>query len=117
MTRGWHTLACLFVLLSCAPMTNAADFAWIEGEKPASANIKFNAGGWGNKHFLSGDSWLHVVHRRRQGRQGSPRRGSAAFATISASPGKRSTKSGTASVSSSLAPPSPGGSMAASGRR
>ena len=35
------------------------DFVWLEGEA-AQVNIKPNIAGWGNKHFLSGEKWLHV---------------------------------------------------------
>jgi len=37
----------------------AADFVWLEGEKPASANIEVQRSGWGNAHFLSEENWLH----------------------------------------------------------
>jgi Glycosyl hydrolases family 2/Glycosyl hydrolases family 2, TIM barrel domain len=60
MSRGRQTLVFLTALLVSVPAAHAADFVWIEGEKPDSANVKFNAGGWGNKHFLSGESWLHL---------------------------------------------------------
>ena len=38
----------------------APRFLWLEGEEPASANVKLNLAGWGNKQFLSGEKWLHV---------------------------------------------------------
>lgn len=43
------------------PSSSAAerDYVWIEGEA-AQANCKVNHAGWGNKHFLSADKWLHV---------------------------------------------------------
>jgi len=33
---------------------------WIEGENPASANVKFNSAGWGRKELLSGEKWLQI---------------------------------------------------------
>ena len=38
----------------------AAEYVWIEGEKPTSTNLKPNIAGWGRKHFLSEETWLHV---------------------------------------------------------
>ena len=38
----------------------APRFLWLEGEEPASANVKLNLAGWGNTQFLSGEKWLHV---------------------------------------------------------
>ena len=37
----------------------AQTFVWLEGEKPTSANVEGNPHGWGNKHFMSGEAWLH----------------------------------------------------------
>ncbi len=36
------------------------EFVWIEGEAPASVNVKMNNAGWGNKTFLSGETWPHL---------------------------------------------------------
>ena len=54
-------VSCLLALAG-APCgaSEATDFVWLEGERPTSANIKPNLAGWGRKHFLSGEKWLHV---------------------------------------------------------
>ena len=44
------------------------DFVWLEGEQPSATNVKPNLAGWGNKQFLSGEKWLHLLDRCRQGR-------------------------------------------------
>ncbi|HEY7422997.1 MAG TPA: sugar-binding domain-containing protein, partial [Gemmataceae bacterium] len=54
----------LFALLHLVVPSSAApaaetDYVWIEGEA-AQVNFKPNIAGWGNKHFLSGDKWLHI---------------------------------------------------------
>ena len=33
---------------------------WVEGENPASANLKPAISGWGHQEFLSGQKWLQV---------------------------------------------------------
>jgi len=55
------------VLLASVALAGAARGAeadraavWIEGEAPASINVKPNIAGWGHKEFLSGDRWLHL---------------------------------------------------------
>ena len=54
------SLAC--VLLTLLTLTGtAADFVWVEGEAPASINVKPNIAGWGHKEFLSGEKWLHLA--------------------------------------------------------
>lgn len=50
--------ACLLVLALGCPTLHAADAVWIEGEA-ATANVKPNIAGWGNKAILSGETWLH----------------------------------------------------------
>lgn len=37
---------------------SAAEYVWIEGESPTKSPAEFRAGGWGNKHYLSGGKWL-----------------------------------------------------------
>ena len=68
-TRRGHFLSLLVLVISCGPQTGshaeppdarAADFVWLEGEQPASKNVKLNLAGWGNKQFLSGEKWLHL---------------------------------------------------------
>ncbi|MBN1851729.1 MAG: hypothetical protein JW829_03365 [Pirellulales bacterium] len=56
----------LFVitLLAVSHSLHAADakgreFIWLEGEQPASANIKVQASGWGKSQFLSEGKWIH----------------------------------------------------------
>src|ERR1700730_462780 len=53
-------LVVVVALFAACPLSRAADFVWIEGEKPTSSNFKVAGNGWGNKHFLSGDQWLHI---------------------------------------------------------
>ena len=60
-----HRLTRAFlIILAVAGATPAADGdrlpIWIEGENPASINVKPNIAGWGRKEFLSGEKWLHV---------------------------------------------------------
>jgi len=38
----------------------AESFAWMEAETPVSANVKFQAAGWGHQEFLSGQKWLQI---------------------------------------------------------
>ncbi|HLJ55646.1 MAG TPA: glycoside hydrolase family 2 TIM barrel-domain containing protein [Chthonomonadaceae bacterium] len=59
------TVLILFVLFPrprclAAEPSRADGFAWMEGEAPASANVKFQAAGWGHKEFLSGEKWLQI---------------------------------------------------------
>ncbi len=49
----------LFLLTPIVRAEDAAEYVWIEGEA-ATVNIKPNIAGWGNKHFLSCDKWLHI---------------------------------------------------------
>ena len=51
--------ALLFLCLA-GPAAHAAAFAWMEGETPVTANVKFQAAGWGHQEFLSGQKWLQV---------------------------------------------------------
>ena len=54
-------LSLLAILLSALSGSARADsFAWMEGESPTSANVKFQAAGWGHQEFLSGHKWLQV---------------------------------------------------------
>lgn len=47
-------------LMSAPAIARAGDFVWVEGEAPASINVKPNLAGWGRKEFLSGEKWLHL---------------------------------------------------------
>ncbi len=38
----------------------AADFVWLEGEAPTSANVEAKGQGWSNADYLSGGQWLIV---------------------------------------------------------
>lgn len=38
----------------------AADYVWLEGEAPTSCTIEVQPSGWGNKQFLSQQTWLHI---------------------------------------------------------
>jgi beta-galactosidase len=59
MRNGTRLLLVVSSLLTAAGRSAAADYVWIEGEAPASASVNPKTDGWGNKHFLSGESWLH----------------------------------------------------------
>ena len=55
------TLALQIALAAATAATASAQtFVWIEGETPTTANFQGNATGWGNKHFKSGETWLHI---------------------------------------------------------
>lgn len=58
MKRAFIVAAVLCVagLSACA-----ADFVWMEGEKPSSANFPVKSAGWGNKQYLSEEAWLHLA--------------------------------------------------------
>ena len=59
----WWMLSLLLCVCLAAPAVaqpRNAGFAWIEGETPVSANVKFQAAGWGHSEFLSGQKWLQV---------------------------------------------------------
>lgn len=51
------------VAMACALAypAGAADFVWIEGEKPSATNFPARGTGWGNKRYLSEEAWLHVA--------------------------------------------------------
>ncbi|MBN2508584.1 MAG: hypothetical protein JXQ71_18060 [Verrucomicrobia bacterium] len=49
----------LISLMLAAASGPAAPTLWLEGEKPASATFEYQTGGWGNRGYLSGESWLH----------------------------------------------------------
>jgi hypothetical protein len=51
-------LVSLHLSLRAAPASENK-YVWIEGEA-AQVNVKPNIAGWGNKHFLSGEKWLHI---------------------------------------------------------
>jgi hypothetical protein len=49
----------------CSSVTRAQspapNYVWIEAENTAERNVKGAVGGWGNKAFLSGESWLQIA--------------------------------------------------------
>lgn len=49
------------VLLAPAHSVAAAEYVWIEGEAPTAKNFEVKSSGWGNKEYLSGETWLNVV--------------------------------------------------------
>src|SRR5579862_4163335 len=53
-------LSALISALATAPAA-AADYVWIEAESLAKLPQGFKVGGWGNKHYLSGESWLSAA--------------------------------------------------------
>ena len=46
------------VSLVLTPSIQGAGYVWIEAESIAAPPAGFKNGGWGNKHYLSGESWL-----------------------------------------------------------
>jgi beta-galactosidase len=46
------------LLLGAAPPRKAAGPAWLEGESPMRATVKFRSAGWGPQGYLSGGKWL-----------------------------------------------------------
>jgi hypothetical protein len=51
------------VVVSLLPLASirGADSVWIEAESLANPPAGFKTGGWGNKHYLSGESWLFAA--------------------------------------------------------
>ena len=47
-------------LAGAAPARAADAYVWIEAEKPTRAGIEGKAAGWGNKQFLSEETWYQV---------------------------------------------------------
>jgi len=60
MMPRWIALVAIAAHAAAGPLL-AGDAAWLEGEAPSAANFKPEAGGWGNKSFLSGESWVHLA--------------------------------------------------------
>src|SRR5947199_709448 len=52
--------AALSMVLLASSRLPAQEYVWVEGEKPASINVKPLIAGWGNRQFLSGEQWLQV---------------------------------------------------------
>ena len=50
---------CIAVAASAQPRLQT--YAWMEAETPATANVKFQAAGWGHQEFLSGQKWLQAA--------------------------------------------------------
>ena len=48
----------MIAAVALAGVAAAQGFVWVEGENPASTNVKPNTSGWGRKEFLSGGAWL-----------------------------------------------------------
>lgn len=57
-----NALPCIALIALFAPTIARAQnkFLWLEGENPASANVKPAISGWGHQEFLSGSKWLQV---------------------------------------------------------
>lgn len=54
------SLAAFFICSAAFALTaKTAEFVWMEGEQPSSANVEAQRTGWGNTQFLSGGNWLH----------------------------------------------------------
>ena len=68
--NGWLTKLCCAVLVTASAACSAADFAWIEGEKPTSVPVIATSGnpedkgyefkGWGNTQFMSEGKVLNI---------------------------------------------------------
>ncbi|HZL33992.1 MAG TPA: glycoside hydrolase family 2 TIM barrel-domain containing protein [Tepidisphaeraceae bacterium] len=48
-------------LVLSAPVAHAADYVWVEGEQPASANVKWNNAGSSHADWLSNGHWLTIA--------------------------------------------------------
>src|SRR5687768_11804553 len=55
------TLMALITLLGFSIPARAGDYVWIEAESLAKPPQGFKVGGWGNKHYLSGATWLFAA--------------------------------------------------------
>ena len=53
-------LGALCLAVAAASQQRPHSFAWMESETPVTANVKFQAAGWGHEEFLSGRKWLQV---------------------------------------------------------
>jgi beta-galactosidase len=58
--RRFGIVSSFAVCLFLAAWGGAAEYAWLEGETPTSKNVEAKASGWGNKQFLSSETWLHL---------------------------------------------------------
>ena len=54
-------VAALAALVAIGPVAHAAEFVWLEGEKPAHANYQPKAEGVGRPEFLSERAWLRIA--------------------------------------------------------
>ncbi len=66
MQCRWFTVLSKLCLLLAAGFVGvsrvaAGDYVWIEAESLAQPPAGFKVGGWGNKHYLSGESWLFAA--------------------------------------------------------
>ncbi len=59
--RRSATFGIIVMVLASASRLFAADAIWLEGESPASVNVKSSTAGWGRKDFLSDEKWLHIA--------------------------------------------------------
>ncbi|MBE3071203.1 MAG: hypothetical protein IMZ66_13290, partial [Planctomycetes bacterium] len=60
MTKTLAALGVALALVAPSGAAGADDYAWIEAEKPASANVTPKLAGWGHPEFLSGEAWLSI---------------------------------------------------------
>lgn len=51
---------CLLAIPSFGRRALAADYVWLEGERPSRANVQTAPVGWGNKQYLSEAAWLNI---------------------------------------------------------
>ena len=60
MLAGWVLAFCI-AMLTARSARAAKDYVWVEGEQPASANVKWNNAGSSHEDWLSGGKWLTVT--------------------------------------------------------
>ena len=79
-TSGWAKMAAVLglaaaCLAAAVPARAADEYVWLEAEKPTRAGIEGKAGGWGNKQFLSEESWLQVSLTPQEAARRLPKEG------------------------------------------
>lgn len=58
MIKLLSTLFIVMIAITAFSRSVSAEYIWIEGENPTTANVDFKSGGWGNSHYLSDGKWL-----------------------------------------------------------
>lgn len=74
-TTGMNRLCRPALCLLVAAALRAADYVWLEGEKPTSTNVEANLKGWGNTQFLSEGNWLCYMVKDADAEKAVPKDG------------------------------------------